>query len=86
MIPIRRVVALLLALQVIAAGYLWIGSAVGTVSDARFAVFLGVNLLSFSIVTYVYTHDKWGEVITRGWILVGSLCLILLLLSTFYFP
>ncbi|MGA3109779.1 MAG: hypothetical protein ABSD99_10100 [Candidatus Bathyarchaeia archaeon] len=86
MTPIRRVVALLLALQVIATGYLWMGNAVETVSDARFAVFLGVNLLSLSIVAYIYTHDKWGAVISRVWILVASLGLILLLLSTFYFP
>jgi len=86
MTPISRVVALLLALQVIATGYLWLGNVVGAVSDARFAVFLGVNLLSFSIVAYVYTHDKWGAVISRVWVLVGSLGLILLLLSAFYFP
>jgi hypothetical protein len=84
MIPIRRVVALLLALQVIATGYLWTGNAIGTVSDARFAIFLGANLLSFSIVVYVYTHVKWGVVISRGWILLGSLGLILLLLSSFF--
>ncbi len=86
MSPIKRVVALLLALQVTTIGYLWIGSAVGTLSDARFAVFLGVNLLSFSIVASVYTHDKWGEAFARGWVLVGSLGLILLLLSNFFFP
>ena len=85
MIPIRRVVALLLVLQVISTVYLWIGNAVGIVSDARFAVFLAVNLLSFSIVAYVYTRDKWGEVITRGWIIAGSLAMILLFLSTLYF-
>jgi hypothetical protein len=85
MIPIRRVVALLLALQVVSTVYLWTGNAVGIVSDARFAVLLAVNLLSFSIVAYVYTRDRWGEVVTRRWIIAGSLAFILLFLSSLYF-
>jgi len=85
MIPIRRVVTLFLVLQLVSTGYLWTVNALGTVSEARFAVFLAVNLLSFSIVAYIYTHDKWGEAIARGWILVGALGLVLLLLSSLYF-
>ena len=86
MIPTRRVVALLLTLQVIATGYLWTGTAFGAVSDARFAVFLGINLLSFALVAYVYTHEKWEGGVSRVWIVVGSLGLVLLLLSNFFFP
>ena len=85
MIPSRRVVALLLVLQFVSTAYLWGGNIIGTLSEGTFAVFLAANLLSFSIVTYIYTHDNWGEAVTRGWILVGSLGLILLLLSSFYF-
>jgi hypothetical protein len=85
MIPVRRVVALFLLLQLVSTGYLWTVNAIGTVSEARFAVFLAVNLLSFSIVAYIYTHDKWGEAIARGWVLVGALGLVLLLLSSLYF-
>lgn len=83
--PIRRVVALLLVLQVISIVYLWTGNAFGTVSDARFAIFLATNLLSFAIVAYIYTHDKWEAVTARGWILVGALGLAVLLLSSLYF-
>jgi len=85
MIPTRKVVTLLLILQFLSTGYLWAGNINGALSNARFAVFLAVNLLSFSIVTYVYTHDKWGEAISRGWILLGALGLALLLLSSLYF-
>jgi len=84
MIPTRRVVVLLLALQLTSTAYLWAGSSIGAESDARFAVFLAVNLLSFSVLAYVYTHDKWEETINRGWILVGALGLALLLLSSLY--
>jgi hypothetical protein len=86
MTPIKRVVALLLLLQVISISYLWTASALGTVSAAKFAVFLATNLLSFAIVAYIYTHDKWGEIINRAWILTGAVGLILLLLSSLYFP
>jgi hypothetical protein len=85
MIPIRRIVTLLLVLQFVSTGYLWTVNGIGTTSEARFAVFLAVNLLSFSIVTYVYTHDKWEETISRGWILAAALGLALLLLSSLYF-
>jgi len=85
MIPTRIVVTLLLLLQIVSTGYLWTVNGIGTLSEARFAVFLAVNLLSFSIVAYIYTHDKWGEAVTRGWILVGALGLALLLLSSLYF-
>jgi hypothetical protein len=85
MIPTRIVVALFLVLQFVSTAYLWTVNAIGTVSEARFAVFLAVNLLSFSIVAYIYTHDKWGEDIARGWVLVGALGLVLLLLSSLYF-
>jgi hypothetical protein len=81
---IRRLVSLLLALQVVSIGYLWTVSAIGAISEARFAVFLAINLLSFSIVAYVYTHDRWDEVVSRGWMLAGSIGLILLLLSSLY--
>jgi hypothetical protein len=85
MIPARRVVALLLVLQIVSTGYVWTVNAIGTLNQARFAVFLAVNLLSFSIVTYIYTHDKWEEAISRGWILAAALGLALLLLSSLYF-
>jgi len=85
MIPIRRVVTLLLVLQLVSTVYLWTVNGIGTASEARFAVFLAVNLLSFSTVTYVYTHDKWEETISRGWILAAALGLALLLLFSLYF-
>jgi hypothetical protein len=85
MIPTRRIVALLLVLQLVSTGYLWTVNGIGTASEARFAVFLAVDLLSFSTVTYVYTHDKWEETMSRGWILLAALGLAFLLLFSLYF-
>ena len=86
MTPTKQVVALLLALQIISTAYLWMVTLFGTLSAGRFAVFLAVDLLSFAFVGYVYTHEKWGEMVNRIWILAGSVGLIILLLSSLYFP
>jgi len=86
MIPVRQVVILLLLLQAISGIFLWTLNAVGSVSEGRFAVFLAIDLLSFAMVAYSYTHHKWGEVVSRGWILAGSIGLMVLLLSSLYFP
>jgi len=86
MTPIRQVVALLLLLQIVSGIFLWTLNAVGTVSEGRFAVFLAIDVLSFAMVTYTYVHHKWGEVVSRAWILAGSIGLVVLLISSLYFP
>jgi len=84
MTPVRQIVALLILLQIVSVLSLWSLNALGTLSEGRFAVLLATDLLSFAIVAYVYTHEKWGEVINRGWILAGSLGLVVLLISSLY--
>jgi len=86
MIPTKHVVTLLLALQMVSAAYLWVVTSFGTLTAGRFAVFLAVDLLSFALVAYVYTHERWGETVDRVWILTGSAGLIILLLASLYFP
>ena len=84
MIQVRQVVLLLVLLQFVATLYLWTLTPVGMVSEGRFAIFLATDLLTFALVSYVYTHTRWGEVLSRGWILAGTVGLILLLLSALY--
>ena len=83
--PAKQIVALLLVLQIVSVAYLWVATLVGALSAGRFAIFLAIDLLSFALVGYVYTHEKWGETISRVWILVGSTGLILLLICSLYF-
>lgn len=85
MIPNKQVVSLLLILQLVATIFLWTLSSVGTADVGRFAVFLAVDLLSFAMVAFVFTHNKWGEEISRWWILIGSIGLVILLLSSLFF-
>jgi hypothetical protein len=86
MTPTERIVFLLLLLQAVSTLFLWSLDAVAAVSEGKFAVFLAVDLLSMAMVTYVYTHEKWREAVSRGWILAGSLGLMILLFVGLYFP
>lgn len=82
--PSKQILALLLALQVVSAVYLWDVTLVGTLSAGRFAIFLAIDLLSFAMVAYVYTHEKWEEAVSRAWIIIGAIGLIILLTSSLY--
>jgi len=83
--PTKQIVALLLVVQAVATVYMWVVTLLETLSTCQFAIFLAIDLLSFALVAYVYTHEKWGEVVNRGWIVVGSAGLVILLLSSLYF-
>lgn len=84
--PDRRVVGLLLLLQAVATVFLWTLGAADIVSEGRFAVFLAVDLLAFAMIAYIYTRRKWGELLSRHWLLAGSLGLVVLLLASLVFP
>ena len=86
MTPTEKIVVLLLLLQAVSTFFLWTLEGVGAVSEGKFAVFLAVDLLSFAMIAYVYTHEKWSEAISRGWILAGSVGLMILLFAGLYFP
>jgi len=83
--PSNQIVALLLVVQTVAVIYMWVVTLFGTLSAGGFAIFLAIDLLSFALVAYVYTHEKWGEVVNRVWIIAGSVGLVILLLSSLYF-
>jgi len=86
MTPNEKIVFLLLLLQAICSIFLWTLNALETVSEGKFATFLAVDLLAFTMVAYTYTHQKWGETVSRTWVLVGSAGLIVLLFAGLYFP
>ena len=82
----ERVVALFLLLQVIAVAFLWTLSALSSVSEAKFAVFLAVDLLSFAMISYIYRMQRWTKLPSRAWLLAGSIGLVVLILSGLLFP
>lgn len=77
-------VALLLVLQALSVLYLWAVTLGGMLTAAGYAIFLAVDLLSFAIVAYVYTHEKWEGAVGRTWVLLGALGLVILLLCSLY--
>jgi ABC-type transport system involved in cytochrome c biogenesis permease subunit len=82
----EKTASLLLLLQAVATIFLWTLESVSAVSEGKLALFLAVDLLSFAIVAYVYTHEKWSEAIKRSWVLLGSIGLAVLLIASLCFP
>ncbi|HUK50850.1 MAG TPA: hypothetical protein VLV18_07420 [Terriglobales bacterium] len=82
----EKTVLLLLLLQIVSTLFLWSLQAVSAGSEGKFAVFLAVDLSSFAMISYVYTHEKWSLNVSRSWVLAGSLGLLILLLASLYFP
>ena len=77
---------LFVCLQLISTVFLWSLNASDVVSEVKFAAFLAVDLLCFTMVAYSYRKSKWGQLISARWILLGSFGLIVLLFSGLFFP
>ena len=81
--PTKRIIVLFLLLQGVSIVLLWTLDALNEVSEGTFALFLAVDMISFAMISYVYRHDKEGEAPSRGWLIVGSVLVLVLLFSTF---
>jgi hypothetical protein len=82
MFPTRRIIIFLLVLQGVSLVLLWTLDALNQVSEEIFALFLAVDMLSFAMISYVYRHAKGNEVPNRGWLIIGSALVLVLLFST----
>jgi phosphoglycerol transferase MdoB-like AlkP superfamily enzyme len=78
-------VTVLVILQLVSTNYLWGLDAASSVSQARFAIFLAIDLLSFAMIAYIYRKSEWRERTYRIWLLLGSFGLVLLLVSSLIF-
>jgi len=78
-------VTVLVILQLVSTNYLWGLDAASSVSQARFAIFLAIDLLSFAMIAYIYRKTEWRERTYRIWLLLGSFGLVLLLVSSLIF-
>ncbi len=79
---VKYLTIILLAVQVMSIPYLWSLGTTDAISQGEFAIFLAINLLSFSMVAYIYRKEETGEVIGRGWILAGLIMLLTLIYSS----
>jgi hypothetical protein len=82
----EQIVGLLFLLQAIATVFLWTLSALSSVSEGKFAVFLAVDLLSFAMISHIYRMQRWANPPSRPWLLTGSIGLAILILSGLLFP
>jgi len=79
--PTRRTITLLLVLQAVTIIFLWTLDALNQVSESTFALFLAVDMISFAMISYIYRHEKEDQKPNRGWLVVGSGLILVLLFS-----
>ncbi len=76
-----RLVLLLLLLQAVATVTLWTLNPTDPASQGIFATLLGVDLLAFAMVSFLYRKDKAGQDLHRRWLIVGCGAFVVLLLA-----
>ncbi len=76
-----RLVLLLLLLQVVATVTLWTLNPTDPASQGIFATLLGIDLLAFATVSFLYRKDRTGRNLDRRWLLVSCGAFVVLLLA-----
>jgi hypothetical protein len=75
------VVAILVIFQIASVVFLWTISTVGLAAEQLFALFLGADVLSFAMVSYLYRNLKAGESPRIVWLAAGALMLVVLVFA-----
>lgn len=76
-----RLVLLLLLLQAVATVTLWTLNSTDPASQGTFATLLGVDLLAFAMVSFLYRTNKTGQDLHRNWLIVGCGAFVVLLFA-----
>ena len=71
----------LVVLQASTIPVLWLLNPISQASTDAFALYLSLDLLAFAILSYAYRSMRWGRKPNQGWMAVGYLSLIILLVS-----
>ncbi len=79
-----RLVLSLVGLQVIVTAFLWTLDPTGRGAQATFATFLGVDLLAFAVISYLYRTKKDAAGANRPWLVAGLFAIAVLLLSSLF--
>jgi hypothetical protein len=74
-------IAILIIFQVVSVIFLWSISTVGLTAERLFALFLGADVLSFAMVSYLYRRLKLNESPSFIWLVSGSVMLVILMFS-----
>ncbi|MDE1858480.1 MAG: hypothetical protein KGI26_05400 [Thaumarchaeota archaeon] len=74
-------VIFLVALQVATLVVLWLLNPVTQVATDTFALYLSLDLLAFAMISYIYRSRREAREANGGWLAVGYLVLMVLLVS-----
>ena len=80
-----RIMILLVILQADVTGFLIALSFANSVNQNTFALLLTIDLIAFSMMTYIYRTEKLQALPNRIWILVGSLVIAGVFFSSLVF-
>jgi hypothetical protein len=78
----RRVIILLLLLQAVTTVFLWTLDALNEISEGIFALFLAADLVAFAMISYLYRHDKEGIDLSRIWLAIGGVVIVIFLFTS----
>lgn len=79
-----RLVALLLLVAALAVYVLWTVNPVGSGSESTFALFVGVDIISVSMISYIQRSISERNRIGRLPVLAGALFIVFLIAAAFY--
>ncbi len=79
-----RLVLLVLLLQATATVTLWTLNPTDPAAQAVFAILLGIDLLGFAMISYLYRTSKEGAEFSRPWVLVGCGAFVILLIAVLW--
>ncbi len=79
-----RLVLLIVLLQATATVTLWTLNPTDPASQGIFGTLLGIDLLGFATVSYLYRADKGGRTFSAPWVLVGCSMFVVLLLAVLF--
>jgi hypothetical protein len=77
-----KIVGLLLVVEAVSVYFLWALDPTNKLGQAIFAIFLAIDLVSFSIMSYVYRSYKKGDELNRGLLLAGCAMILLLVYAS----
>lgn len=74
-------VVFLIALQLVSLPVLWLLNPITQSATDTFALYLSLDLVAFSIMSYIYRSRRNSQNASQAWLAVGYLALVILLVS-----
>lgn len=74
-------VGFLIVLQITSLVVLWVMSPITQSATDTFALYLSLDLIAFAILSYLYRSHRNSKPVNQGWVSIGYLALIILLVS-----